>query len=459
MNDSTTSVGALVGELRRTVAGLRPGDRLPASRELMARHEVGPGTVSRAIARLVAEGLVVARPGSGTYVAPRRQAAKPADLGWQSLALADRTIDTRSVADDLGVPVEGAVMLDGGYLHRSLQPGKAMTAALVRAARRPDAWDRAPISGLAPLRSLFAAAVDAAPEDVLITAGGQNALSIAFRALAAPGSPVLVESPTYHGALAAARSAGLRPVPVPVDADGVRPDLLAEAFEQTGSRVFYCQPAHHNPTGAELTAERRVQVLDVARAANAFVIEDDASRLLGHGTGVPRPLLTDDAQGTVVYLTSLTKLTAPSFRIGALIARGPVAERLRASRHVDDFFVARPLQEAAVELLGSSGWDRHLRSLAPELRRRCRVLATALGELLPEWTVDRLPTGGLHLWVRLPSADDELRLQAEAPARSVVVGAGARHFAAEPPGAYLRLNFAAAASDAELVESVHRLAA
>ena len=409
----------LVDELRRTIAGLRPGDRIPSSRELMARHQVGPGTVSRAIARLTVEGIVEPRAGSGTYVAARRAANPPADLAWQSLVLADRTVDATPISDDLGQPAEGMILLDGGYLDRALQPTKALTAAMVRAARRPDAWDRAPVSGLRPLRSLFAATVDAAAEDVLITAGGQNALSIAFRALAAPGSPVLVESPTYQGALAAARSAGLRPVPVPIDSGGVRPDLLADAFEQTGARVFYCQPAVQNPAGTTLEAERRAQVLDIARAMNAFVIEDDFARLLGHGTtALPPPLLTDDGYGTVVYLTSLTKPAAPSLRIGALIARGPVAARLRASRQVDDFFVSRPLQEAVVELLGSPSWDRHLRDLGVELGRRCRVLADALGDRLPGWSIDRMPTGGLHLWVRLPTVGDESRIHAAGtPAR------------------------------------------
>src|SRR5690606_35979851 len=93
--------------------------------------------------------------------------------------------------------------------------------------------------------------------DVLVMGGGQAALAHAFRALAAPGGPVLVETPTYPGALAAARAAGLRVVAVPIDEEGIRPELLAEAFALTGARVFYCQPTLHNPTGATLRSEER----------------------------------------------------------------------------------------------------------------------------------------------------------------------------------------------------------
>ncbi|MFC0626091.1 aminotransferase-like domain-containing protein [Kribbella deserti] len=459
MSDSSTTA-ELVSGLRKLIAELAAGDRLPSSRELMQRYRVGPGTVSRAIAQLTAEGVVLTRPGSGTFVAARsRSADEVADTAWQTVALTDRMVDVRAITDTFGPPAPGTILLNGGYLHRSLQPVRALSAALARAARRPDAWDRAPVAGLAPLRAVFATAAgaDVTADDVLITAGGQSALSMAFRAIAGPGSPVLVESPTYPGALAAARAAGLSPVPVPLDADGVRPELLAEAFAMTGARVFYCQPNSHNPTGAVLAPERRRQVVEVARAAGAFVVEDDFARHLGHGGPAPRSLLAEDRDGTVVQVTSLTKPAAPSLRIGAVIARGPVLERMRAVRQVDDFFVSRPLQEAALELLSAPAWDRHLRALSVALRERCRELAGAIERERPDWQLDRLPVGGLHLWIRLPGGTDDQVIAGTARAQGVAVSAGRRYFAAEPPAAYLRLSFAEAVDRAELVEAAWRL--
>ncbi len=459
MSESSTSE-ALAANLRVLLTGLSPGERLPSSRELIERHRVSPVTVSRAIALLVAEGAVVTRPGSGTYVATRvRAGSETADTAWQTIALTDRTVDTRSIADVLGPPPPGTIMLDGGYLHRSLQPTRALSAALARAGRRPDAWDRAPTNGLAALRAVFASVAGGTvtPDDVLVTAGGQSALSMAFRAIAGPGSPILVESPTYPGAIAAAQAAGLRPTPVPMDADGVRPDLLAEAFAMTGARLLYCQPTYHNPTGTVLAPERRQQVVDVARAVGAFVIEDDFARYLGHGDAVPRPLVADDRDGTVVHLTSLTKPAAPSLRIGALVARGPVMERMRAVRLVDDFFITRPMQEAALELITSPSWDRHVRTLAAALRERCRQLADAVTLELPDWTISRLPTGGLHLWIQLPAGADDTVVTSAARQDGVAVSAGRRYFAAEPPAAYLRLGFAATNDLAELANGVRRL--
>ncbi len=427
------------------------------------RHGVGPVTVSRAIALLAAEGAVVTRPGSGTYVATRRPRPADAepDTSWQAVALAGRQFQPERPDEQSGTPAPGTIALSGGYLHENLQPTRLLGGALARAARRPDAWHRAPAAGLSTLRTIFAqqAGGDVDPEDVLVTGGGQGALSMLFRAVAAPGDPVLVESPTYVGALAAARSAGLRPVPVPMDEHGLRPDLLADAFAMTGARLLYCQPTFHNPTGTVLAPERRGQVVDVARAAGAFVIEDDFARHLGHGRTVPRPLVADDRDGTVIHVRSLTKAASPSLRIGGVVARGPVMRRLLGMRRVDDFFIARPLQEAAVELLSTPAWDRHLRTLATALNHRCAVLADALARELPDWTLLQLPEGGLHLWLRLPAGLTEADIADAVPAHRVAVNLGHQYFAAEPPAAHLRLGFAAAAEPADLVEAAARLAA
>ncbi|NUP78041.1 MAG: PLP-dependent aminotransferase family protein [Nonomuraea sp.] len=460
MSESSTSEG-LATSLRALLAGLSPGDRLPSSRELTERHHVGPGTVSRAIATLAAEGLVVTRPGAGTFVAPRRAArSDAADTSWQTVALAGRDYDAANAVEAAQPPPSEGISMAGGYLHESLQPTRALSAALARAARRPDAWHRAPTAGLDPLRAIFArqAGHDVTAQDVLITGGGQSGLSMLFRAIAAPGSPVLVESPTYPGALAAARAAGLRPVPVPMDDDGVRLDLLADAFAMTGARLLYCQPTFHNPTGTVLAPDRRARIADVARAAGAFLIEDDFARHLGHGRPVPPPLIAGDRHGTVVHLTSLTKPASPSLRIGAVIARGPVMRRLHGMRYVDDFFVARPLQEAAVELLSTPAWDRHLRSLSTSLRERCAALADALARHLPGWRLARLPAGGLHLWLRLPAGAHGTAVADVARARGVTVNAGHRYFPAEPPEAFVRLSFAAAADPEELAAGVRLLA-
>ncbi|WP_037781647.1 PLP-dependent aminotransferase family protein [Streptomyces sp. HGB0020] len=467
-----SSVGELATQLRRELDRYSPGGKLPSSRSLVERFRVSPVTVSRALAQLAAEGLVVTRPGAGAFRAEPR-AATPAggDTSWQEVALSadgaadlvPRTVDASGVVVSLTAPPPGVVEFNGGYLHPSLQPERAMAAALARAGRRPGAWGRPPLEGLPELREWFARGIGGGvtAAEVLITAGGQSALTTALRAVAPPGAPVLVESPTYPGMLAIARSAGLRPVPVPVDPDGVRPSLLADAFRATGARVFVCQPLFQNPTGAVLAPERRAEVLRIAREAGAFVVEDDFVRRLVHEDAgpLPSPLMADDPDGVVVHVCSLTKATSPSFRVSALAARGPVLERLRAIQIVDTFFVSRPLQEAAVELVGSPAWPRHLRTVAAELRARRDTMTAALRLSLPELALPHVPSGGYHLWLRLPDGTDDLSFTSAALRAGVAITPGRPYFSAEPPAAHVRLSFAAVAGTGEITEGVRRLQA
>ncbi|MGV9355434.1 aminotransferase-like domain-containing protein [Streptomyces misionensis] len=467
-----SSVGELAERLRRELDRYSVGEKLPSSRALVERFRVSPVTVSRALARLAAEGLVVTRPGAGAFRARPRAEREPAgDTSWQEVALSadgsadlvPRTVDASGVTVSLAAPPPGVLEFNGGYLHPSLQPERAMAAALARAGRRPGAWARPPLEGLPELREWFAREIGGTvgAADVLIAAGGQAALATALRALAPPGAPVLVESPTYPGMLALARAGGLRPVPVPVDRDGVRPDLLADAFRATGARVFVCQPLFQNPTGAVLTPDRRPEVLRIARAAGAFVIEDDFVRRLVHADAgpLPRPLAADDPDGVVVHVGSLTKATSPSFRVSALAAHGPVLERLRAIQVVDTFFVPRPLQEAALELVGSPAWTRHLRTLAEELRLRREAMTRALALHLPELALPHVPSGGYHLWPRLPEGTDDAALSAAALRAGVALTPGRPYFSAEPPGPYVRLSFAAVAGTGEIADGVRRLRA
>ncbi|MDG4764606.1 PLP-dependent aminotransferase family protein [Solwaraspora sp. WMMD406] len=462
MNDGNAA-DRVIQDLLRLVAAATPGTRLPSVRELTARHTASPVTVAEAVRRLVARGLIEARPGKGTYVAARPDdrytPGQGADLSWQTVALGARRPGEDEMQALLALPRPGAIALTGGYLDPELQPMAALGAALARAARQPATWQRGPVEGREDLRAWFAWAAGAQlrTDDMIICSGGQAALSTALRALAAPGDTLLVESPTYLGALAAARANGLRVVPVPADPDGVRPDQLAAAFARTGARLFYCQPLHANPTGATLAAHRRAAVMAAVRDAGAFLIEDDYARDLTIDGEAPPPLAADDIDGHVVYLRSLTKSAAPGLRVAALGARGPAGARLRAARLLDDFFVAGPLQQATLELVTAPAWPRHLRTLRTALRARRDALLTALRRHLPELVSTTVPRGGLHLWVTLPDGTDDVALTAAAAAEGVVVFPGRPWYAAEPPAPHLRLTYAAAPAD-QMDEAVRRLA-
>ncbi|MDP9240070.1 MAG: GntR family transcriptional regulator, partial [Actinomycetota bacterium] len=138
---NSSSITRLAAELRRLAAGRLPGDPLPSARELVAAYQVSPVTVSRAVAKLAGEGVLVSEPGRGTFVARHRDLAAPApDLGWQTVALAERVIDAGEAARLLELPEPGALVLNSGYPDAALQPSRALGDALARAGRRPGAW-------------------------------------------------------------------------------------------------------------------------------------------------------------------------------------------------------------------------------------------------------------------------------------------------------------------------------
>ncbi|WP_460491090.1 aminotransferase-like domain-containing protein [Dactylosporangium cerinum] len=448
MNDDNAAA-RVIQDLRAAASVAAPGSRLPTVRELSARHQASPVTVTRAIRTLTAEGVLDAQPGRGTFVQRRAPAAGPQDLSWQSIALGARPPGEDAMQALLAVPRPGMIPLSSGYLEPDLQPVAVLGAALARAARQPASWGRGPVEGREDLRAWFARTAGGAlrAEDMTVCPGGQSALSTAFRALCAPGDAILVEAPTYLGALAAARAAGLRVVPVPTDAEGVRPDLLRAAFQRTGARLFYCQPLYANPHGATLSAARRPDVLAAVRAAGAFLLEDDYARDLAIDGDPPRPLVADDPHGHVVYLRSLTKSAAPGLRVAAIGARGAAGARLRAARVLDDFFVSGPLQQAALDLVTSPAWARHLKALRVALRARRDALLEALAVDVPTLQLALAPAGGLHVWGRLPEGADDVAVTNAAAALQVVVFPGRPWFAAEPDGAYLRLTFAAAAPE------------
>jgi len=187
-----------------------------------------------------------------------------------------------------------------------------------------------------------------------------------------------------------------------------------------------------------------VAVLDALTRTGAFLIEDDWARDLDLEGSTPAPLAASDPDGHVIYIRSLTKPAAAGLRIAALIARGAVRARLKACRTTDDFFVAGPLQEAALQLVSSHSWTRHLRAMRAELRIRRDALVTAIRETLPAATLTAIPKGGFHLWVKLPDGLSDIDVARAALQRGVIVSPGSHWYPAEAPVPSLRLTFAAA---------------
>ena len=430
------------------MATAAPGAQLPSTRALVVQYGASPVTVQKALRTLAAQGLVETRAGVGTFVRTLR-VARPNDYGWQTAALGTpqarlphRSAALRTVPNDV-------IALHSGYPDRELLPERLVRSALSRATRSDAVIDRAPAAGLPELQAWFASELGAAaptgvappvPGDVVVLPGSQSGLTASFRALAGIGRPLLVESPTYWGAILAAAQAGVQLVPIPSGPQGPDPDELVRAFTETGARAFYAQPNFANPTGVRWPPALADHVLDIVHGHGAFLIEDDWAHDFGIDAD-PIPLAARDDTGHIVYVRSLTKSVSPAVRVAAIIARGPARERILSDVQAHSLYVSGILQAAAHDVVTQPAWRTHLRGLRHQLAARRNLLIDALREHVPDAHLHAVPQGGLNLWLRLPDATDLARLVGECERAGVLMGPGDEWFPAEPTGPYVRLNY------------------
>ncbi len=434
--------------LRSWIRTAPPGARLPSTRHLVTRYSASPVTVQKAVRSLSAEGLIESRPGSGNFVRVIRP-TRHQDFGWQTAALRTPRSRIPRIGSALDIAPPDAQALHSGYPDRQFLPERLVRTALARAARGAAATSRPPAAGLQDLRSWFASQLadatrgditPANPNDVLIVPGSQSGLVSIFRAVVAPGESLLIESPTYWGAILAAHQAGIHLVPVPSDIHGPDPAELDRSFRETGARAVYAQPNFANPTGAQWAVERGEAILEVVRSHRAFVVEDDWASDFGIDTH-SRPLAANDETGHVIYIRSVTKSMSPTLRVGAVVARGPVRDRVLADRAAESMYVSPVLQHATLEVATDPAWRTHLRRLRQLLRDRRDLLVESLRAHAPAVDIANVPPGGLHLWARLPDATDLDGLVRDCAIEGVWIASGNEWFPAEPSAPHLRLNF------------------
>lgn len=468
MADSSSS-RELAKVLAREILDLPAGAQIATHRELVRRFGVSATTVSQALALVTQQGLIASRPGSGTFRTDAGPVPRTGDTSWQEMALelnshisSPRSFMTPALLTMLSTTGPDVVDLKGGYLHPELQPLSTLGTALSRAARRSAAWDRPPAGGIPELRDWFASDIGGGlgRHDVLVCGAGQSALSTTLRALAQPGDPVVIESPTYPGMISAALAAGLRLIPVPLDNEGLRADYLNDALTRTRARVVIIQPLFHNPTGASLSASRQQEIRAIARRHGVFLIEDDFARRLAHADAgpTPPPMIDDDPDGTIIHIRSMTKATSPNLRVGALAARGPVMARLRAAQVIDTLFVPAPLQYTALEVVTASAWKRALATLGSALAHRRDVAIRAVSDTFGPHALAVRPRGGYHLWVSLPDHLDGGQLAAAALAHGVALTPGDNYYATDSNAPHVRLSYVAAPSTADVDDAIRRLA-
>jgi 2-aminoadipate transaminase len=254
------------------------------------------------------------------------------------------------------------------------------------------------------------AEVHAHPDDVVVTPGSQMALDLVTKVFCDPGDVVLVEAPTYVGALSVFRSYQCDIVHVPMDNDGLIPEALSEtiaAVRASGRKpkMLYTVPTFHNPAGVTLTPDRRQRVLEIAQRQGLLILEDDPYSLLGFDGTVPRAIRADDDQ-QVVYLGSFSKTIASGLRVGWAVAPHGVREKLVLAAEAAILCPSNFTQAVVSEYLSTQPWREQVQKFRGIYQERRDALLESLDQLMPpgtEWTV---PQGGFYSWVTLPEGMD-----------------------------------------------------
>ncbi|MBA1148259.1 PLP-dependent aminotransferase family protein [Ectothiorhodospiraceae bacterium WFHF3C12] len=427
-----------------------PGDRLPGVRRLSRQFGVSIATAVEACRLMEDRGIVQARPRSGFFVSdaevpgeewPESESteAGPTLVSGQARVL--ELVQRHAMADivPLGAAVPPPDLLPLTALDRCIGHVRRVQG------RRAASYDFPP--GAEELRVQVArrmaeAGCRVSPEDVVITAGCQEALVLSLRSVAAPGDTVAIESPTFYGILQAIESQGMRALEIPTHGrDGMDLEALETAIDRWPVRACVAMPNFGNPLGHSMPEHRKAALVDLLASQGIPLIEDDVYGELGFADARPWAAKAYDQRGGVLYCSSFSKTLGSGLRIGWAVP-GRYREAVTYLKYATA--QASPtLQTLAIaRYLAQGGYDRYLRRVRRAYQRQVSQMAQSVRRHFPEGTRISRPRGGFVLWVELPAPADTLALQRDALAAGISIAPGPLFSPTGRFGRFLRLNCA-----------------
>ncbi|WP_028226175.1 aminotransferase-like domain-containing protein [Paraburkholderia ferrariae] len=351
----------------------------------------------------------------------------------------------------------------GGLPSPATFPAEEMRAAADRILRDNPAaaLQYSATEGYLPLREWVAArhshgGVKIRASQVLITTGSQQALDLLGKVLISPDSPVLVETPTYLGALQSFSLYEPRYVQMPTDDEGLVPEGLTPQLTER-ARLLYAIPSFQNPTGRRLPLARREALAAFAKRAPFPVVEDNPYGELDYA-GEPLPTLLSMAPEHIVHLGSFSKVLAPGLRVGYIIAPEALHHKLVQAKQATDLHTPSFTQRIVHEVVKDGFLDTHIPKIRALYRSQCEAMHAALARFMPEGVSWNRPEGGMFIWVNLPAHIDAMKLLEAAIAQNVAFVPGAPFFAGEARHNTLRLSFVTV-PPAKIDEGVAKLGA
>ncbi|MCD6666750.1 MAG: PLP-dependent aminotransferase family protein [Hydrogenophaga sp.] len=343
----------------------------------------------------------------------------------------------------------GIISFAGGLPSARTFPVEAFAVACETVLRTdgPAALQYASSEGLPALREWIAGQLpwDVSPDQVLITTGSQQGLDLVAKVLIDQDSTVLVETPTYLGALQAFTPMEPAIVGVQSDAEGIDVDDLAK--KAPGARFLYVLPNFQNPTGRTMSEARRQALVDTARRIGLPIVEDNPYGDLWFDQPPPKPLTARNPEGGI-YLGSFSKVLAPGLRLGYVVAPKAIMPKLLQAKQAADLHSPSFNQRMVAEVLKDGFLDRHVPTIRALYKHQCEVMLDALTHEMAGLDVQwNSPDGGMFLWARLPAGLNAIELLPNAVDKGVAFVPGAAFFASDPDPRALRLSFVTASEE------------
>lgn len=428
----------------------RPGDRLPSVRALSQEHGVSLSTVQQAYRELEDGGLVEPRPKSGYFVPQSRQ--KPA-LPMVSRT-AQRPVEVSQwdqVLELVSTPFHSdLIQLGRGIPDIATPTLKPLLRSLSRLSRRQSLKELSygSLEGDVGLREQIArlmldSGCQVPAQDIVITTGCHEALSVALRAVCQPGDIVAVDSPSFHGVMQALKGFGLKAIELPTDPlTGINLHALEMALEQWPIKAIQLTPSCNNPLGYIMPEANKRALLELAQRYDVAIIEDDIYGELAYRYPRPRTIKSFDDDGRVLLCSSFSKTLAPSLRTG-WIAPGRYLQRVLHMKYMSTGMSAQLPQLALAEFIGAGHYEPHLRRMRAQYARNRALMTAWVSQHFPAGTRVSQPQGGFMLWVEMPQGFDSQRLNRLLAPHKVQVAPGSIFSAAGKYRNCLRMNFAA----------------
>jgi 2-aminoadipate transaminase len=452
---------------------LKAGDRLPANRELAKSLGVNRSTVTTAYDELTADGLITSRVGSGTFVSavpPSRATGaeevrrRPSPMPWSAL-LADQKRDEWMSGMIRTAAGKDVVSLDYALPAPELFPVDDFRRSMDRVLRREarSFLQLGTSDGYPPLQQFLAAHMRRAgvalePGEILITNGCQQSLDLIRQILVRPGEEVVLENPTYPGAISVFCGHQAKYISVPVGAGGLDLDMLEDVLRQRRPKLIYLVPSFHNPTGITMDLTARRRLIELAAFYRVPIIEDDIyGELRYDGIALP-PLKSLDEYGLVIYINSFSKIGFPGLRVGWIVAPRIVIDHLNAAKQRTDLH-ASLLSQAVISDFARQGLlAKHIRRCRKEYAQRRDAMLAALARYFPSEAVWNQPEGGMAIWVKLPESISASQILMQAMEQRVSFSPGEFFYSCAPRPNTLRLSFTMA-NPSMIEEAVRRLGA